>query len=187
MAREVNFGKMLHGGDYNPEQWLHSPEILEKDIEYFKKAKINEVSLGIFSWAVLEPVEGEFHFEWMEKIIDRLYENGISTILATPTGARPRWMAQKYPEVLRVDASRHRNLYGERHNHCYTSPVYREKTRIMNTKLAEKFKDHPGVIAWHISNEYGGECHCPLCQAAFKNWLKDKYQTADKMLSLIHI
>jgi len=172
---------MLHGGDYNPEQWLHSPEILEKDIEYFKKAKINEVSLGIFSWAVLEPVEGEFHFEWMEKIIDRLYENGISTILATPTGARPRWMAQKYPEVLRVDASRHRNLYGERHNHCYTSPVYREKTRIMNTKLAEKFKDHPGVIAWHISNEYGGECHCPLCQAAFKNWLKDKYQTADKM------
>ena len=76
---------MLHGGDYNPEQWLHSPEILEKDIEYFKKAKINEVSLGIFSWAVLEPVEGEFHFEWMEKIIDRLYENGISTILATPT------------------------------------------------------------------------------------------------------
>ena len=117
----------------------------------------------------------------MEKIIDRLYENGISTILATPTGARPRWMAQKYPEVLRVDASRHRNLYGERHNHCYTSPVYREKTRIMNTKLAEKFKDHPGVIAWHISNEYGGECHCPLCQAAFKNWLKDKYQTADKM------
>ena len=181
MAREVNFGKMLHGGDYNPEQWLHSPEILEKDIEYFKKAKINEVSLGIFSWAVLEPVEGEFHFEWMEKIIDRLYENGISTILATPTGARPRWMAQKYPEVLRVDASRHRNLYGERHNHCYTSPVYREKTRIMNTKLAEKFKDHPGVIAWHISNEYGGECHCPLCQAAFKNWLKDKYQTVDKM------
>ena len=76
---------MLHGGDYNPEQWLRSPEILEKDIEYFKKAKINEVSLGIFSWAVLEPVEGEFHFEWMEKIIDRLYENGISTILATPT------------------------------------------------------------------------------------------------------
>ena len=77
----------------------------------------------------------------------------FSTILATPTGARPRWMAQKYPEVLRVDASRHRNLYGERHNHCYTSPVYREKTRIMNTKLAEKFKDHPGVIAWHISND----------------------------------
>lgn len=172
---------MLHGGDYNPEQWLHSPEILEKDIEYFKKAKINEVSLGIFSWAMLEPEEGVFHFEWMEEIINRLYENGISTILATPTGARPKWMADKYPEVLRVDATRHRNLFGVRHNHCYTSPVYREKTRIMNMELAKRFGNHPGVIAWHLSNEYGGECHCPLCQEEFRKWLKEKYQTIEKL------
>lgn len=108
-------------------------------------------------------------------MVDRLYENGISVMMATPTAARPRWMAQKYPEVLRMDAMRQRNLYGERHNHCYTSPVYREKTRKINTKLAEAFKDHPGVIAWHISNELGGECHCPLCQEAFRNWVKQKY------------
>ena len=108
MARNVNFGKMLHGGDYNPEQWLRSPEILEKDIEYFKKAKINEVSMGIFSWAMLEPEEGVYQFEWMENIINRLYENGISVILATPSGARPKWLADKYPEVLRVDPSGHR-------------------------------------------------------------------------------
>ena len=88
MGKDVNFGKMIHGGDYNPEQWLDSPDILRKDIEYFKKAKINEVSLGIFSWAVLEPREGEYNFGWMEEMIDRLYENGISTILATPSGAR---------------------------------------------------------------------------------------------------
>ena len=91
MGENVNFGKLIHGGDYNPEQWLHMPEILEKDIEYFKKAKINEVSLGIFSWSTLEPEEGVFNFEWMERIIDRLYENGISVMLATPSGARPKW------------------------------------------------------------------------------------------------
>lgn len=181
MARDVNFGRMIHGGDYNPEQWLHSPEILEKDIEYFKKAKINEASVGIFSWAMLEPEEGRFDFEWLAKIIDRLYENGISVILATPTGARPKWMADKYEEVLRVDEYRRRQMFGLRHNHCYTSPVYREKTRIMNRKLAERFGDHPGVIAWHISNEYGGECHCPLCQDAFRKWLKDKYQDIGKL------
>ena len=90
MRQEVTFGKMIHGGDYNPEQWLDMPEILEKDIEYFKKAKINEVSLGIFSWAKLEPEEGVFDFAWMEEIINRLYENGISTMLATPSGARPK-------------------------------------------------------------------------------------------------
>lgn len=175
------FNTLLHGGDYNPEQWLDHPEILEKDIEYFKKAHINEVSMGIFSWSVLEPEEGIYNFDWMEKIIDKLYENGIFVILATPSGARPKWMADKYPEVLRVDESRHRNLYGTRHNHCYTSPVYREKVRQMNMFLAQKFGDHPAVIAWHISNEYGGECHCPLCQEEFRKWLKEKYGTIEKL------
>lgn len=117
MRQNINFGKLLHGGDYNPEQWLEYPEILEQDLAYFKKAKINEVSLGIFSWAFLEPEEGVFDLEWLKKMVDRLYENGISVMMATPTAARPRWMAQKYPEVLRMDAMRQRNLYGERHNH----------------------------------------------------------------------
>ena len=116
-----------------------------------------------------------FDLEWLKKMVDRLYENGISVMMATPTAARPRWMAQKYPEVLRMDAMRQRNLYGERHNHCYTSPVDREKTRKINTILAEAFRVHPGGIAWHISNELGGECHCPLCQEAFRNWVKQKY------------
>lgn len=181
MSKYVNFGKMLHGGDYNPEQWLDSPEILEKDVEYFKKAGINEVTLGVFSWSTLEPEEGKFQLDWMADIIDRLYENGISVILATPSGARPKWMADKYPEVLRVSADRRRNLFGARHNHCYTSPVYREKVRIINRKLAERFGKHPGVLAWHISNEYGGECHCPLCQEEFRSWLKAKYQTVDRL------
>lgn len=114
MSREVNFGKLLHGGDYNPEQWLHDPDILEKDIEYFKKAKINEVSLGVFSWSMLEPEEGVFRFQWMEDIINRLYENGISVILATPSGARPKWMADQYPEVLRVDSAGNRAFFGGR-------------------------------------------------------------------------
>ena len=177
----LNTEKLLHGGDYNPEQWLSHPEILEQDIAYFKKAHINEVSMGIFSWAMLEPKEGEFHFEWMEEIIEKLYQNGISVILATPSGARPKWLADQYPEVLRVDESRHRNLYGLRHNHCYTSPVYREKIRLINMELAKRFGNHPAVVAWHISNEYGGECHCELCQKEFRNWLKEKYVTIENL------
>ena len=92
MRQNINFGKLLHGGDYNPEQWLEYPEILEQDLAYFKKAKINEVSLGIFSWAFLEPEEGVFDLEWLKKMVDRLYENGISVMMATPTAARPRWI-----------------------------------------------------------------------------------------------
>ena len=173
--------KLLHGGDYNPEQWLKRPDILEKDIDMLEESGCNVVSLGIFSWSTLEPEEGVFHFGWLQEIIDKLYKRGISTILATPSGARPKWMADKYPEVLRVDETRHRALFGFRHNHCYTSPVYREKVHIINKKLAQEVATHPGVILWHISNEYGGECHCPLCQKAFRNWLKEKYQTIENL------
>ena len=81
--------KLLHGGDYNPEQWLKRPDILEKDIDMLEESGCNVVSLGIFSWSTLEPEEGVFHFEWLQEIIDKLYKRGISTILATPSGARP--------------------------------------------------------------------------------------------------
>ena len=168
--------KILYGGDYNPEQWLDEPEILEQDIQMMKEAHINTVTLGVFSWAVLEPEEGKYDFEWLDGIVDRLIKEGFFIILATPSGARPKWMADKYPEVLRVDANRQRALYGYRHNHCYTSPVYRQKVREINMRLAERYGSREGVILWHISNEYGGECHCPLCQEAFRTWLKEKYQ-----------
>ena len=160
MSKKILFPQikgLLHGSDYNPDQWLDRPDILEKDIELMKKAKMTSMSVGIFAWAAYEPSEGEFHMDWLKNIMDKLYENGIYTILATPSGARPKWMADKYPEVLRVDETRHRALFGFRHNHCYTSPVYREKVHIINKKLAQEVATHPGVILWHISNEYGGQ------------------------------
>ncbi|MGO4952625.1 beta-galactosidase [Paenibacillus sp. DRB1-1] len=172
---------MLHGADYNPEQWQHYPEVLAEDIRLMKLAKCNVMSVGIFSWVSLEPEEGVFTFDWLDRILDSFAENGIYAFLATPSGARPAWMSQKYPEVLRVEANRVRNLHGFRHNHCATSPVYREKVRIMNTKLAERYANHPAVIGWHISNEFGGDCHCDYCQEAFRAWVKDKYGTLDKL------
>lgn len=173
--------RLLYGGDYYPEQWLDSPEILKKDIEHLKKAHMNVVSLGVFAWSMMEPEEGVYHFEWLEDIINELYQNGISVMLATPSGAKPRWLAKKYPEILRVDENRVRNLYGERHNHCYTSLEYRRAVRNINGRLAERFAGNPAVVAWHISNEYGGECHCPLCQKEFRHWLQKKYKTIDRL------
>ena len=183
MAKQIRYDHFLHGGDYNPEQWLDRPDILKKDIEYFKKAHINTVSMGMFSWAVLEPEEGRYNFDWLEDVINNLYKEGIYTILSTPSGARPKWMADKYKEVLRVDPDRTRRFFGGRHNHCYTSPVYREKIYNINKKLSEHFGKHPAVILWHISNEYGGECHCPLCQEKFREWLKEKYGTIENLNS----
>ncbi len=173
---------LLHGGDYNPEQWLdRKDEIWKKDMELAHQAGINTLTVGIFSWAHLEPEEGTFDFAWLDQVMDMLHQNGIKAILATPSGARPPWLAQRYPEVLRMDNERKHNLYGGRHNHCLTSPVYREKVAAMNERLALRYGKHPALMMWHISNEYGGECHCPLCQKAFQNWLKERYGTIDKL------
>ncbi len=172
---------LLHGADYNPEQWENYPGIIEKDITMMQQAKCNVMSVGIFSWAKLEPREGEYDFAWLDAVIEKLYAAGIHIFLATPSGARPAWMSQKYPEVLRVGRHRVPALHGGRHNHCMTSPVYREKTLKINRLLAERYSQHPAVLGWHISNEYGGECHCGLCQQKFRDWLKARYKTLDAL------
>lgn len=167
--------KLIHGGDYNPDQWLDRPDILKEDDRLMKLANVNSASVGIFAWEALEPAEGVYNFTWMDETLDRLHKNGMSVILATPSGARPAWMDRAHPEVLRVTAERVKNLHGFRHNHCYTSPYYRQKVREMNTLLAKRYGKHPAVKMWHISNEYGGECHCERCQEAFRAWLRKKY------------
>lgn len=177
----MDFSHLLYGGDYNPEQWLDTPEVLEEDIRLMKKAGINVVSLGIFAWSMLEPREGDFRFGWLDDIIDRLYQNGISTILATPSGARPLWLATQYPQVLRTTEDGRKLRFGGRHNHCFTSPDYRQRVRSINMALAQRYAGHPAVLMWHISNEFGGECHCPLCRDAFRSWLREKYGTIDTL------
>ena len=170
-----SFPHLLHGADYNPEQWLDYAGIWDEDMRLMKLANCNEMTVGIFSWAKLEPREGEYDISFLDEIIERIGANGGKVILATPSGARPRWLADKYPEVLRTRADGQKEHFRARHNHCFTSPVYREKVRTINRLLAERYGKNPTVIAWHISNEYSGECHCPLCVDAFRSFLREKY------------
>lgn len=166
---------LLHGCDYNPEQWLDRPDILEEDIRLMKQAHVNVVTLGVFSWSVYEPVEGEYHFAWLKEIMDNLYDNGIYTILATPSAARPAWLDMKYPDTLRTDSKGIKNLHGERHNNCMSSGNYRRLVRAMDVQLAENFGRHPGLIMWHIDNEVGCECWCDACRSRFQEYLRKRY------------
>lgn len=176
-----NYRHMLHGGDYNPDQWQDSPQVLDEDMRLMKLAGCNAMTVGMFAWTALEPEEGKFDFSFLDKTMDDVYANGGRVILGTTSGARPAWMSQKYPEVLRTNENGIQNIHGKRQNHCPTSPVYREKTAKINALMAERYKDHPALIAWHISNEFGGCCYCDLCKAAFREWLKDKYGTLDAL------
>ncbi len=172
---------LLHGGDYNVEQWLNRPEILKEDIRLMKKAGVNVVTLGVFSWACLEPEENVYTFEWLDEIMDSMEQNGIYVILATPSGGKPPWMIRKYPEIMRTSKERKRLLYGERENQCNSNGIFRSKVREMDDKLGKRYANHPALIMWHISNEMYGQCHCPDCQENFREWLKVKYKSIDNL------
>ncbi|MGG3505964.1 beta-galactosidase [Paenibacillus lautus] len=169
--------KMWYGGDYNPEQW--DAEAWKEDDRMFKLAGIDVATINVFSWALSQPDEDTYDFAWLDETIDRLYRNGVYICLATSTGAHPAWMARKYPDVLRVDYEGRKRKFGGRHNSCPNSPTYRKYAKIMAGKLAERYKDHPAVLIWHVSNEYGGYCYCDNCAAAFRAWLEQRYGTLD--------
>jgi len=172
--------KIWYGGDYNPEQW-DDPDIWNEDIRMFKLAGIDVATLNVFSWAMIQPDETTYNFEFLDAAINRLYENGIYICLATGTGAHPAWMARKYPDVLRVDYQGRKRKFGGRHNSCPNSPTYRKFSALLAERLAERYKDYPAVVAWHVSNEYGGYCYCERCEAAFREWLKKRYGTLENV------
>lgn len=173
--------RIIYGADYNPDQWLDYPEIITDDFRMMKLANTNTFTLNIFGWSALEPSEGVYTFDWLDDIMDRMAEADQKVILSTPSGAKPAWLSEKYPEIRRVNERREKELHGLRHNHCFTSPVYRKKVSQLNRLLAERYQEHPALYMWHISNEFSGECHCDLCQDAFRDWLKEKYGTLDNL------
>ncbi|WP_058303156.1 beta-galactosidase [Gorillibacterium timonense] len=171
--------KIWFGGDYNPEQWDEAK--MEEDLRMFKLANIDVATVNVFSWARIQPDEDTYRFEWLDKILDRLAEEGIKVCLATSTGAHPAWMAKRYPDIRRVDHNGLKRQFGGRHNSCPHSPTYRMYSERLAAKLAERYKDHPALVAWHIANEYGGYCYCDNCAEAFRDWLKKRYGSLDAL------
>lgn len=167
---------ILHGTDYYPEQWLDQLHVLDDDLRLMLEAGITAITVGVFAWSHLEPQEGCYRLDWLDRVITRAGEQGIMTILATPSGARPAWMARRYPEVLRTLSDGRRARFGGRHNHCPSSGVYREKVAAINEQLSARFGGRPEVILWHISNEYQGTCFCDGCAHAFRSWLRIQHR-----------
>lgn len=171
--------RFLYGGDYNPEQW--PTETWTKDIQIFKQADINSATINVFSWALLEPREGEYDFTKLDQIVDELSAAGFDIVMATSTAAMPAWMFKKYPDVARVDYQGRRHVFGQRHNFCPTSSNYQRLASDLVTQLAKRYGNNSHIVAWHVNNEYGGNCYCDHCAVAFRQWLKDRYQTLDNL------
>ncbi|WP_027085100.1 beta-galactosidase [Cohnella panacarvi] len=169
--------KIWYGGDYNPDQW--EKPVWDEDLRMFKLAGIDVATLNVFAWALNQPDERTYTFDWLDEMMDKLHADGAGVCLATSTGAHPAWMAKRYPDVLRVDFDGRKRKFGGRHNSCPNSPTYRKYSVRMAEKLAERYKDHPALLIWHVSNEYGGYCYCDNCAEAFREWLKARYGSLD--------
>ncbi len=179
MQKELSRPYILFGGDYNPDQWDEAT--IRQDMEYFHEAGVNTVTLPVFSWAKLEPSEGKYCFEWLDRIIDILDENKLSYFLATPTSAQPAWLSHQYPEVLPTDIAGRKRTHGMRVFFCYNSEKYRERAAAIAHAMAERYKGRPGLIGWHVANEYGTYCYCDNCQKKFRLWLKERYGTLQEL------
>ena len=180
----MDFPHIFFGGDYNPDQW--SEETWKEDARLMEEAGVNLVSLGIFSWAKLEPHPGSYEFAWLDQVMDLLHTHGVSVNMATPTASPPAWMVKLHPEMLPVTADGVTLWNGSRRHYCPHNPDYhRYATRIVR-ELAEHYKNHPALAMWHVDNEYGchvSECYCQNSAAAFREWLKLRYDSLEKLNS----
>ena len=172
--------RIWYGGDYNPDQWPE--EVWDDDVRLMKKAGVNLVSVGIFSWAKIETSEGVYDFDWLDRIIDKLGEAGIAVDLASATASPPMWLTQAHPEVLWKDYRGDVCQPGARQHWRPTSPVFREYALKLCRAMAEHYKGNPYVVAWHVSNEYG--CHNRFdysedAERAFREWCEERYGTID--------
>ena len=173
---------MIYGGDYNPEQWPEA--VWDEDVRLMREAGVNLVSLGIFSWAKLEPRPGEYDFGWLDRIISLLHENGVMANLATATASPPSWLAALHPESLPVTQNGVVLHPGARQQYCPSSAAYKERASELVRRIADRYKDHPALAMWHVNNEYGchvAECYCDASAEHFREWLRARYGDLDTL------
>ncbi|MGX5772228.1 beta-galactosidase [Microbacterium trichothecenolyticum] len=163
------------GGDYNPEQWPRP--VWKEDAELMVRAGVNLVTVGVFSWARIEPSPGEYDFVWLDEVLDLLHAHGIAVDLATPTASPPPWLGILHPDTLPVNADGVRLAAGSRNQFTAASRVYREHALAIATALAERYAAHPGVRMWHVGNEFGQIDFGDEAAREFRLWLRERYDT----------
>lgn len=176
---DFGLGKIPYGGDWNPEQW--SRDVWDEDVRLFQLAGIDLLTVNVFAWTLDQPGDDTYDFRHLDEVMDLLAEHGMKACLGTGTAALPAWMATKYPDVLRVDFQGRAHRYGDRHNACPSSPTYRRFAPALAGELARRYATHPALALWHVSNEFGGACYCPRCEARFREWLRARYGHLDAL------
>jgi beta-galactosidase len=165
--------RLWFGGDYNPEQW---PEpVWAQDAVLMRAARVNAVTVGVFSWSLAEPEEGRYDFGWLDAVLERLHTDGVRVILATPTASPPPWFTLAHPGAMPVTREGTTLAHGSRDTYCVAAPAYRRAAARITGELARRYGHHPAVALWHVHNEYGTYCWCDHAARRFRCWLRQRY------------
>jgi len=170
---------ILLGTAWYPEQWPESR--WEADLALMQQAGIHMVRVGEFAWSRMEPVEGHYDLNWLERAIAAAGRHNIYTVLGTPTASPPAWLTQKYPETLRVNQDGRRAEHGNRQHFNWANPKYREMARKIAEQMAKRFGHNPYVLGWQIDNEYAEVSFDPETRAQFQQWLKARYGSLENL------
>jgi beta-galactosidase len=167
------------GVDYYPEQWPE--ERWPIDARLMAEANFNVVRLAEFAWSRMEPVEGQFDFDWLDRAIEILKSQGMKVVLGTPTASPPPWLMNKSPGLFRVREDGVRLTFGNRREYCPNNDLYHEHTQRIVAEMAERYAGHPAVIGWQIDNEFGDRCYCATCAQKFQTWLRSRYEALEEL------
>ena len=177
MTQPNSSAKRALGTCYYPEHWPE--DIWEEDARQMAELGLTWVRIGEFAWSRLEPSEGQFNFEWLDRAFDTLHRHGLKVVLGTPTATPPKWVCDKYPDMFARDVQGNLRKFGSRRHYCFSHLGYREQCRDIVTRLAERYGSHPALGAWQTDNEYG--CHdttlsySDAARLGFQRWLANKY------------
>ncbi|MEU9733979.1 beta-galactosidase [Streptomyces sp. NPDC048002] len=177
--QDVTRGRILFGGDYNPEQWPE--ETWHEDVRLMRRAGVNSVTLGVFSWSRIEPRPGEREFDWLDRLMDLLHAHGVGVVLATPTASPPPWLGRLHPDTLPVDRDGRTEWWGGRQHFSHSSATYRRHAAEITEALAARYAGHPALTMWHINNEYCTYDWGDEAAARFRAWLRHRYGTLDAL------
>ncbi len=176
-------GTMQLGTCYYPEHW---PEVMwAEDARRMLEAGLSRVRIGEFAWSRIEPDPGRFNWDWLDRAINVLHGTGLSIILGTPTATPPKWLVDAMPDMLAINQQGQPRKFGSRRHYCFSHAGYRAEAARITRTMAERYGDHPGVVAWQIDNEYG--CHDTVqsysaaARDAFRVWLEVRYGTVDRL------
>lgn len=174
---------MRLGTCYYPEHWPE--EMWAEDARRMVEAGLTRVRIGEFAWSRIEPEPGRFEWDWLDRAIETLHEAGLGIILGTPTATPPKWLVDQMPDMIALDRGGRPRGFGSRRHYCFSHAGYREQSRRITRALAERYGDHPGVVAWQTDNEYG--CHdtvqsfSPSARDAFRSWLAERYASVEAL------